>query len=286
MNEDFLHYLWKYQLFDISKLRTTKDEPVFVIQTGIHNRNSGPDFLNAKIEIGNYTSISSVPAWFGNIEIHLKSSDWYAHQHEKDANYDAVILHVVWEHDEDVFIKSNVAIPTLELKNIVPSSLLEKYRKLYQKPVKWIPCESELQYVDTFFVNHWLERLYIQRLERKSHQIQQLLSDSNNDWEAVLFQLLVKNFGLKVNGETFLKLSKSIPFSMIRKERNDVKKLSALLFGQAGFLNGSIEDSYHIELKKEYEYLRHKYQLTPLNKNEFLFFRMRPSNFPTIRISQ
>lgn len=286
MNEDFLHYLWKYQLFDISKLRTTKDEPVFVIQTGLHNRNSGPDFLNAKIEIGNYTSTSSVPSWFGNVEIHLKSSDWYAHHHEVDANYDAVILHVVWEHDEEVFVKSNVAIPTLELKNIVPSTLLEKYRKLYQKPVKWIPCENELQNVDPFFVNNWLERLYIQRLERKSHLIQQLLSDSNNDWEAVLFQLLAKNFGLKVNGETFLKLATSIPFSIIRKEQSDLMKLSALLYGQAGFLEETMESSYYNVLKKEYRYLKHKYQLTSLDKNEFLFFRMRPSNFPTIRIAQ
>jgi hypothetical protein len=279
MKEDFLHYLWKYQLFDISNLKTTQNESISILKPGAHNLNSGPDFLNAKIDIENQL-------WFGNVEIHLKSSDWYLHQHETDKNYDAVILHVVWEYDTDVFIKDNTPIATLELKNIVSKNVLNNYQKLSSKNTQWIPCEKELHTIDSFLLNNWLERLYIERLEDKSKSIAFLLKASKNDWEAVLFQLLAKNFGLKENGDSFLKLAKSIPFSIIRKERNDLTKLSALLFGQAGFLSENIESSYHTELRKEYEYLQHKYQLTPLSKHEFQFFRMRPSNFPTVRIAQ
>jgi hypothetical protein len=183
-------------------------------------------------------------------------------------------------------MKHNTPIPTLEIKNLVSQDLLKKYQKLNLKSLQWIPCEKELEGLDSFILDNWLERLYIQRLEGKSELIQELLNDSENDWEAVLFQLLAKNFGLKVNGEVFLKLAKSIPFSIIRKERHDLMKLSALFFGQAGFLSEILEDSYHSELKKEYEYLQHKYRLNPISKNEFLFFRMRPSNFPTLRIAQ
>ena len=279
MKEDFIHYLWKYQLFDISNLTTTQNESISILKLGAHNLNSGPDFLYAKIDIDNQL-------WFGNVEIHLKSSDWYLHQHETDKNYDAVILHVVWEYDTDVFIKDNTPIATLELKNIVSKNVLNNYQKLSSKNTQWIPCEKELHTIDSFLLNNWLERLYIERLEDKSKSIALLLKASKNDWEAVLFQLLAKNFGLKVNGDSFLKLAKSIPFSIIRKERNDLTKLSALLFGQAGFLSDNVESSYHTELRNEFKYLQRKYQLTPLSKHEFQFFRMRPSNFPTVRIAQ
>lgn len=279
MKEDFLHYLWKYQLVDISKLKTVKNESISVLKTGTHNHNSGPDFLNSKIELAGQV-------WFGNIEIHLKSSDWYVHQHETDESYDAVILHVVWEHDEDVFIKDNTPISTVELKQFVCKEILNNYQNLTTKKARWIPCENDIHNIDSFLLNNWLERLFIDRLEKKSQNIASLLQESKNDWEVVLFQLLAKNFGLKVNGESFLKLAKSIPFSIIRKERHDITKLSALLFGQAGFLSENLENPYHYELKKEYEYLKHKYQLRSISKNEFQFFRMRPSNFPTLRIAQ
>ncbi len=279
MKEDFLHYLWRYQLFGTYNLFTVRNESITVLKAGISNKNSGPDFLNSKIIINNQI-------WFGNVEIHLKSSDWYLHQHEININYDAVILHVVWEHDEDVFIKNNTAVATIALKQFINVDVLQSYQKLYLKKPQWIPCETEIHKVDVFVLNNWLERLFINRLETKSIQITQLLQESNNDWEMVLFQLLSKNFGLKVNGESFLKLAKSIPFSIIRKEQRNHTRLSALLFGQAGFLSDTIQHTYHQELKKEYKYLQYKYQLTPISKNEFQFFRMRPSNFPTIRIAQ
>jgi len=279
MKEEFLHYVWKHKLFNTSKLRTTNHISLTILNFGFHNHNSGPDFLNSKIELNGQV-------WFGNVEIHLKSSDWYAHHHEEDENYDAVILHVVWEHDEDVYMKDNSPLPTLELKERVDHKLIEKYHHLQYKTQQWIPCEREMHSVSSFVLDNWFERLFIERLERKSIFIRKLLDDSNNDWEAVLFVMLAKNFGLKVNADAFLSLAKSISFKVLRKVQDDSVKLTALFFGQAGFLSEKIESSYHLSLKKEYEYLKHKHQLTPVSKNQFQFFRMRPSNFPTIRIAQ
>jgi hypothetical protein len=279
MKEDFLHYLWKYQLLDISQIQTTQRESLAVISPGLHNQDAGPDFSNARIQINDQT-------WVGTVEIHLKSSDWYWHQHENDPKYDTVILHVVWDHDVEVFMKNEKVLPTLELKDLVSADLLEKYQNLSQSSVLWIPCEQQIHRVDDFVRNHWMERLYIERLERKSLLIQTLLKQTHNDWDAVLFVLLAKNFGLNKNGEAFFQLAKSIPFSVLRKESHDAEKLNALFFGQAGFLEETLQESYFLELKKEYQYLKRKYHLKPLSKQQFHFFRMRPSNFPTIRMAQ
>lgn len=279
MKEDFLHYVWKHQVFDKKSLTTTKKGLVEIVNAGIHNFNSGPDFLNGKI-------VLDAILWAGNIEIHVKSSDWYLHKHEEDKNYDSVILHVVWEDDVEVFDKNNQAIPTIELSNLVSKELLQSYQDLSSKKVRWIPCEQSIASVASFVFENWKTRLYFERLEEKSVLIQQLLTDSNNNYEAVLFQLLMKNFGLKSNGNAFLNLANSIDFSIVRKEQHDNLMLNALLFGQAGFLEEEIEEEYFIQLKKEYAYLSHKHQLQHIDKNQFLFFRMRPSNFPTIRIAQ
>ena len=200
MQEDFLHYIWKHKKFEISNLKTTNNEMVSIISVGTHNQNTGPDFFNAQINIAEQL-------WAGNVEIHVKSSDWFLHNHETDSNYDNVILHVVWEHDTDVFRKDNSNIPTLEIKQYVSKEALNNYEKLFSKSQKWINCEQDFSSVDDFIVNNWLERLYFERLERKSEIIKQLLSDSKNDWEAVLFKMLTKNFGLKVNGDSFLQLA-------------------------------------------------------------------------------
>lgn len=279
MKEEFLHYVWKYKLFSKESLETYSKEKIVVVKSGIYNTNSGPDFLNSQLKIDSQL-------WAGNIEIHVKSSDWYLHQHENDANYDAVILHVVWEHDTAIFMKNNKPIPTLVLKDLVDDDLLKNYQKLVLKQPHWIPCETQINTVESFTFNNWLERLYFERLANKSNSINQLLVASNTDFEAVLFQLIAKNFGLKVNADAFLRLAKSIDFSIIRKERFNELVFSALLFGQAGFLEGNIQDEYHSQLKKEYEYLQHKYNLRPIANGQFMFFRMRPTNFPTIRIAQ
>jgi hypothetical protein len=279
MNEDFLHYVWKYKVFSKVDFKTTNKERLTILKSGLHNKNAGPDFLNAQLKIEGQT-------WIGNLEMHTKASDWYLHNHETDANYDAVILHVVWENDAVIFMKNNKPLPTLVLKDFVDASVLNNYRKLFLTPTNWIPCKDAIVTVDEFTFSNWKERLFFERLERKSIEISSLLQQENNNFEAVLFQLLAKNFGLKVNADAFLRLAQSIDFSIIQKVGFNKNQFAALLFGQAGFLEEEIEDEYYQQLKREYNYLKHKFKLNAIPKNEFSFFRMRPNNFPTIRIAQ
>lgn len=278
MREDFLHYIWKQKAFDTSNLKTTNNEAVTIKQLGQHNHNAGPDFFNAQVYIADQF-------WAGNLEIHIKSSDWYVHSHETDKAYDNVILHVVWDHDTEIFRNDNSEIPTLELKHYVDIFLLESYKKLMQSK-SWINCEADFPEVDDFIINNWLERLYIERLERKSEDIQQLLVTSNNNWEAVLFKMLTKNFGLKVNGETFMSLANSFEFSIIRKLQNEVLDIEALFFGQLDLLNDDVQHVYYLDLQKRYEFLKQKFKLNNTGVLPLQFFRLRPSNFPTIRLSQ
>ncbi|WP_272150198.1 DUF2851 family protein [Tenacibaculum aiptasiae] len=279
MKEEFLHFLWQYKLFNITNLKSVHNESIQIVKSGMHNKNSGPDFLNAQLKINHQL-------WIGNVEIHINSSDWYAHKHEEDENYDAVILHIVWNHDAEVFMKNNLPLPTLELKELVHENVMKNYEQLFSKQLQWISCENQIVDIDSFLIKNWLERLYFERLENKSILIKELLANSKNDFEAVLFQLLAKNFGLKVNGDAFLQLAKSFDFSILQKVRFNEFQLSALLFGQAGFFDQTIENEYFLSLKNEYDYLKHKYQLTPIHNKQFQFFRMRPNNFPTIRIAQ
>ncbi len=278
MQEDFLHFIWKHKKFSISSLKTTDGEELFIKSLGRHNLNSGPDFFNAQLTIANQL-------WAGNVEIHIKSSDWYVHNHENDMAYDNVILHVVWEHDTEIFRKDNSVIPTLELKHYVNADVQSNYEKLVHSKA-WINCESDFSKVSDFLVANWLERLFVERLERKSQDIVQLLNDSNNDWEAVLFKLLLKNFGLKLNGEPFLSLANSIDFSIFRKHQNNLLELESLLFGQSNMLKEDIQESYFTELTNVYNYLKIKYKIKNHGVLPINFFRLRPPNFPTIRLSQ
>lgn len=279
MQEDFLHYIWKYKKMDVSNLRTSKNESIQIVSGGQHNLNSGPDFFNAQLKIDEQF-------WAGNVEIHIKSSDWYVHNHEVDSAYDNVILHVVWEHDTEVFRKDNTQIPTVELKSYVSKEALDNYQKLFSKDNKWINCEHDFNSVDEFIISNWLERLYLERLERKSKDIEKLLKSSANNWEAVLFKMLAKNFGLKVNGESFLSIASSIDFSIVRKQQSNLTSLEALLLGQAGLLEDDIQEAYYIELANEYKFLTQKFNLSNANVTPLQFFRLRPPNFPTIRLSQ
>ncbi len=279
MQEDFLHYIWKYKKLDLANLMTTNSEVVEIMHVGQHNQNAGPDFFNAQIRIDSQL-------WAGNVEIHVKSSDWFVHNHEKDSAYDNVILHVVWEHDTEVFRKDNTPIPCLELQRFVSESVLNQYQKLFASKHKWINCENDLPTVDDFSIQNWLERLFFERLEQKSRIIEDQLKKSTNNWEAVLFKMLFKNFGLKVNGEAFLSIANSIDFSIVRKLQNNITALEALFFGQAGFLEEDVQEPYFIQLKKEYQYLKHKFDLRIDGVFPVQFFRLRPPNFPTIRLSQ
>lgn len=278
MKEEFLHYLWKYKKWNSFDLKTTGGETIVIANVGQYLEQAGPDFFNAQITVANQK-------WAGNVEIHLKSSDWYVHHHEKDAAYDNVILHVVWEHDTEVFRKNNTEIPVLELKNYVDNEVLVNYQQLVA-PKSWIFCEKQLKDLDDFVLKNWQERLFFERLERKSKAIYDLLEQTGNDWESVLFCMLAKNFGLNTNGELFLKIARSIPFSIIRKESFEVENLEALLLGKAALLDFDKEDTYFKDLKFRYFYLLHKYQLEPHNEGNVQFFKHRPDNFPTIRLSQ
>ena len=279
MQEDFLHYIWKHKKFRFNNLETTTGESIVVTSVGQHNFNSGPDFFNAKIKVGDQL-------WAGNVEIHIKSSDWFLHSHEQDKAYDNVILHVVWEDDTEVFRKDNTPIPTLQLKDVVDVTMLNNYKKLFAKQNKWINCENDFPSTDDFVLTNWLERLYLERLERKSETINTLLVASKNDWESVFFKMLTKNFGLKVNGESFFSLGQSIDFSIIRKTQSNPHVLEAFLFGQAGLLKQDIENAYYLDLKNEYKFLKQKFGLQNNQVLPLQFFRLRPSNFPTIRLSQ
>lgn len=278
MREEFLHHLWMYKKFQVSDLQCSSGKSVQIINVGQYTQQAGPDFFNAQIVIDNQK-------WAGNVEIHLKSSDWYVHHHEQDSAYDNVILHVVWEHDVEIFREDNNVIPTLELKKYVAATTLESYERLMM-PKRWIFCENDIATVDPFLFKNWQERLFFERLERKLLQVEILLKSMNNDWEATLFVMLAKSFGLNSNGNSFLQLAQSIPFQVILKERYDVDNLVALFFGRIGFLDQPKEEVYYEELKKQYDYLIHKYQLKECVFAEPSFFKHRPDNFPTIRLVQ
>lgn len=278
MKEDFLHYLWKFRKFDNLNLKTAQNESITIIKPGDYLELSGPDFFNAHIKIGDQK-------WAGNVEIHLKSSDWYLHNHEKDPAYENVILHVVWENDTAIFRENNTEIPVLVLKDYVSQEIIENYYALVS-PKAWISCERQLNEIDEFIFKNWQERLFFERLERKSAFVYELLEETNQDWEAVLFCMLAKNFGLNTNGNSFLQIAKSIPFSIIRKESFEADSLEALFLGTAGLLDGEKEDVYFKDLKFKYFFLLHKYQLEKTHVDSVLFFKLRPDNFPTIRLSQ
>lgn len=279
MKEDFLHYVWKFQKFDGSNFLTSNSGKLHIKSQGSHNLDSGPDFFNAQIEIDGQL-------WAGNVEIHIKSSDWYAHNHQVDPAYNNVILHVVWEHDTDIFRNDGSIIPTFIIKNCVSKATVEQYHRLFSKHKKWINCENDFANIDAFILDNWLERLYFERLERKSEVLQKELTASQNHWEALLFRSLCKNFGLKINGESFLSIARSLDFSIITKSSDDCHNLEALLLGQAGLLDANEEDWYSKELKSNYDFLKIKHSLSNDSIIKPKFFRLRPPNFPTIRLAQ
>jgi hypothetical protein len=279
MKEDFLHYVWKFQKLEVGNFYTSNNEILHVKKQGSHNLNSGPDFFNAQIELNGQL-------WAGNVELHVKSSDWYAHAHEMDPAYDNVILHVVWEHDAEIYRKDGSVIPTFTVKKHIPKPTLEQYQKLFSKEKKWISCENDFDSVNAFTVENWLERLYLERLQKKEEILLKELKNTQNHWESLLFRMLCKNFGLKVNGDSFFSIAKSIDFSVVKKCRQERQDLEALLMGQAGLLDGETEDWYFKTLKANYAYLKHKFQLQNENVISPKFFRLRPPNFPTVRLAQ
>ena len=278
MKEDFLHYVWKYQKFPYTNLTTTQGESLQVLHVGFHNHHDGPDFKQVQLLIGSLK-------WVGSVELHLKSSDWYRHNHQVDQNYDTVVLHVVWEDDIAVCREEGSQLPTLVLKDLVSKDLLRYYENSLLKPTAFIPCQDQLSRFPQPLFELWKERLFVGRLEEKSQRIHLLLEERKNDWEAVLFNLLSQNFGLNVNGESFFELAKSIPFKVIRKLQHKKMALEALFMGQVGMLSPEMPSPYGIRLWEEFNYVKHKFALSspPISMQ---FMRLRPDNFPTIRLAQ
>ena len=278
MEEKFLHFLWLNRLLDTSKLHTTKGERIEIVSTGTPNADVGPDFLNAKIRIGGQL-------WAGNVEMHIKASDWFAHGHERDQAYDSVILHVVYEADMPVYNSKSVPIPTVETARAIPAKILERFRHL-QFPKESLACSVFIPEVDNLKRISWLERLYIERMKRKTGEIFRLLQETNNDWEGVLYRMLFRYFGMPHNSGIFFAASGRLPFPVVRKHRHNPDELAALFFGITGLLEGDEpEDEYRYELKRHFDFFRHKYQLNPVSQS-LTFGRMRPVNFPTVRLAQ
>lgn len=278
IREDLLHFVWKYKRFDFSNLSTTSGETVRVIDFGKHNLQDGPDFLTAKIQIGATT-------WAGNVEMHLRSSDWNKHKHQHDPAYKNVILHVVLEEDEKIRRESGEPIPCLEIKKLIPKGIATKYQKILHNEY-WIPCQHFFNDVNELTLTMWLERLLVERLEDKTASLKTLLDKNKQDWEETFYQALGKNFGVKTNADPFLQLTQSLSLKTLLKHKNSLLQIEALLFGQSGLLEEEKEDAYPQKLREEYKFLQKKYSLTPVNAVQWKFMRMRPANFPTIRIAQ
>ncbi len=273
MTENFLYYLWKYKLWQIP-LYTVDGVSITVVSSGVSNPDEGPDFLNAKVKIGD-------TLWAGNVEIHLKSSDWKNHKHHKNDKYRSLILHVVYDND----IELNLNFPTMEIKGKFDEKLLNTYEG-FMKSKTWVPCQSLLQEVDEFHQVNWLEMLAIERLESKNLIIAQIVENTANHWEESFYITVARSLGLKVNQQAFEMLARSLPMKILAKHKNNKFQIEALLFGQSGLLNQLFEEKYPRDLQNEYEYLRSKYDLTPLDKKIWHFSKIHPYHFPTLRIAQ
>jgi len=280
VTESFLHYLWELQYFNKELLLTTKGEEILIFHPGQKNTHAGPDFFNARIRIGDME-------WVGSVEIHIHASGWIEHRHNVDPAYENVILHVVWKDDKPVKRDNGSRLPTLELRNRVDSELLLHFRRLMHSP-EIVPCSSKLNTVSPLVKFSMLDKVLVERLAAKAKEIQETFQRNNNDWEETCFQLLARNFGFKVNSDPFKQLAQSLPFKFLLKHADKLLQVEALLFGQAGFLEDENDEAYYQLLQREYKLLGQKYQLFAhrLNKVQWRFLRLRPANFPTLRIAQ
>jgi hypothetical protein len=281
MKEEFLHYLWKYSLYDQEKLVDTEKNRIIVLDPGVYNRDSGPDFFNARISIGG-------TVWAGNIEIHTRSSHFDIHGHQHDPVFNNVILHIVAENDKRVFNSRGEEMLTAEIQ--FDDSYYEKYTTLVNNPYI-IACQDDIWNMDAIPVRHWLNSLIIERLQSKSESILKIFAGTGNDWDETFYRLFTRYFGFRVNTEPFEMLATALPFRIIRKHTDNIFQIEALLFGTAGLLETglfkeALSDKYYVNLIKEFSVLSAKYSLQPLHGWLWKFSRLRPSNFPTVRLSQ
>ena len=276
--EDFLHYIWKFRMFRQQNLFTSTGQSLEILQTGFHNLNAGPDFEDSRIRIQDTT-------WAGNIEIHLRSSDWFRHNHQTDPAYNSVILHVVYDCDKEVFLENGTSVPQICIRELIPDQVVENYKNLMMG-LNWIPCEKQIATVDPFIVKSWLSRILIERLEKKSIIFKALLAEYKGSWDDSFYIILARNFGFKTNSLPFELLARSLPQQILSKHKNNEMQIEALVFGQAGFLDQKFKDHYPLKLKKEYQFLKAKYNLATVDHFTWKYMRLRPANFPGVRLAQ
>lgn len=274
--EQLLHYTWKHKLYGLHALKTTEGKTVEIIDPGLANMHAGPDFFNAKIKIDDVL-------WVGNVEIHEHSSDWFRHGHHTDCDYDSVILHVASDIDATVQRSNGEVIPQMELH--YPEQLLKNYEELLHED-RYPACFRIIPQLSKFTVHSWMTALQIERFENKAKSIEKRLADSNQDWEQAFFITLARNFGFGVNSDAFELWAKNVPLSAVNKHRDDLFQIEAFFFGQAGLLNELPNDEYTERMIKEYEYMKHKFELKPSEDFKWKFLRLRPGNFPHVRIAQ
>ena len=277
MNERLLQFIWQFQYFNKNELKVETGHKLTVIHPGTYNTHQGPDFLDGKVTIGNTT-------WAGNIEIHINASDWLKHGHDGDKNYSNVILHVIWENDANIMYQNGAPIPMLTLNNLVSKLLLHRFKELMVGEA-FVPCEVYLPAFDEMKWTVWKERMAIERLQRKSAAVLKFLEEANNHWEEVFWWMLARSFGMKVNADAFEAVAKSVPLNVLARHKNQIHQLEGLLLGQAGLFEHEFSEDYPKLLKREYLFYQMKYQLKQTTVKPF-FLRMRPANFPTIRLAQ
>ena len=279
INESFLQYLWQHRLLEGSFF-TTDGQPVSIDHPGFLNRDAGPDFSQARIRIGQ-------TIWVGNVEIHIRASDWNRHCHSLNRAFDNVVLHVVYENDSPVTLQNGHPLPTLQIKNHIPQPVWDNYTALINPPAPSpVPCADKLPSLSPHYIHTALERLLLERIEQKCDNVRRLLAASHGDWEQCAYILLAHYFGGKVNAFPFELLAQSTPQTLLARWSDRPVRIEALLMGQAGFLSGYFEDDFPRQLQSDYEALRQGAGLNPLSAHMWRFFRLRPYGFPTIRISQ
>ncbi len=284
--EQLLHYVWKHKLLPLRQLVTTDGKTVEVIDPGLHNRNAGPDFFNAKVKIGD-------TLWVGNVEIHQRSADWYAHGHDRDPRYNNVVLHVTGNADADVLTDDGKYLPQLEVE--VPPYLTQNYEELLHAD-QYPPCYKIIPQLSPLVVHSWMAALQTERLEQKTEAISQRAARAGGSWEDAYFQTLARNYGFGINGDAFEQWAQCVPLSAVGKHRDDLFQVEAVFLGQAGLLelpsipqryqDSALQEGYFQKIRNEYLYLAHKFSLQPMDFTLWRFLRLRPQNFPHIRISQ
>ncbi|KQS31041.1 DUF2851 family protein [Dyadobacter sp. Leaf189] len=280
MNEEILSFVWRFQYFDSANLLTDENLSISVIRTGYKNTNAGPDFLEAGVVLGGVH-------WYGSIEVHVRSSDWFMHAHEINPAYESVILHVVWENDKPVLRQDGTLVPTLSLKGLIKDTVLQRY-SLLQDQHEGIPCHALFNQIHEIHKFAMLDRVLLERLSRKAGEVAALLEVNKNDWDQTAYQWLGKHFGFKLNDPAFLRLMQIVPWKILRKHRDRPLQIEAILFGTAGLIPERSEDVYVRMLQQEFRFLGSKYKLAEqqMNAHEWKYARLRPAGFPTIRISQ